>query len=286
MVKAQKKVHCSKIYAAKGKNVVKYLSCCSEVQSMPDPKVPTPAYVPFKTFISVLDSFRSFLPDAIDPTMWPSYSGGIKSQLIGSLKFLKLIDAQNRPTPALRSLAEADAQHRPALLKAVLTDAYGDLCKLDLTKATPGSFDAEMRKFGQEGDTHRKACSFFLQVAKLAGIPLSPLLLKKGSLSGTRRKRPGGSNGAGKGKLRVDSVTPPPIDPPRDPKLPFMAAVRQITLTGGGRLILSTNADPFRMPATDRNFVNELLGKFDTFQEQNAAVEDEEETEEDAEEES
>lgn len=249
---------------------------------MPDPKAPTPAYVPFKTFISVLDSFKHFLPDAIDPTMWPSYSGGIKSQLMGTLKFLNLIDAQNCPTPALRSLAEADAHHRPPLLKEVLRNAYGDLCKLDLTKATPGSFDAEMRKFGQEGDTHRKACSFFLQMARLAGVPLSPLLLKKGSLSGTRRKRAGG-NGAGKTKSK-GPITIPQVTGNTDLAKPAPGSMREVVLTGGGRLILSTDADPFRMPSIDRTFINELLAKFETFEEQNPPNDFEDESE-DAEEE-
>lgn len=233
---------------------------------MADPKTPTPAYVPFKTFISVLDSFRHFLPDAIDPTMWPSYSGGIKSQLIGTLRFLKLVDAQNHPTQALRGLAEADAQHRPALLKVVLCEAYGDLCKLDLTKATPGSFDAEMRKFGQEGDTHRKACSFFLQVAKLAGIPLSPLLLKKGSLAGTRRKRP--SNGAGGTKAKGKSLTGLEMNGAADPA--FSAASpgsrREIALSGGAKMQLMTDTDLFKMASTDRNFVLQILDLMEKFE--------------------
>lgn len=137
---------------------------------MAETKPLTPAYVPFKTFVSVLDSFSSFLPDKIDPTMWPSYSGGIKSQLMGALKFLGLIDEHHRPTEALHTLAKTDAQHRPSQFRTVLKAAYSSLMSLDLTKATPGSFDAEMRKYGQEGDVHRKASSFFLQAAKWSGF--------------------------------------------------------------------------------------------------------------------
>lgn len=245
---------------------------------MPDAKTLTVPYVPFKTFQSVLDSFRSFLPDQIDATMWPSYSGGTRSQLLSALKFLQLIDDRGYPTDALRNLAQADAQHRPEALRAVLRGAYTSLAQLDLTKATPGSFDAEMRKFGQEGDTHRKASSFFLQAAKYAGIPLSPLLTKKGSLAGTRRKRSAGVTGtkaksaeqAGNGFANAASASP------------RIGSYKEILLSSGGRMVLTTDKDLFQMNAEDRKFVMDVLVKLEVYEETHPLIEDEEESEEGA----
>jgi len=226
---------------------------------MPDPKTVTPAYVPFKTFTAVLDSFKSFLPDRIDTSMWPSYSGGIRSQLLGSLRFLRLIADDGVPTEALRQLTHADPAQRNALFVGVMKAAYGSLMSLDLTKATPGSFDAEMRKFGQEGDTHRKAASFFLQAAKWAGVPLSPLLTKKGSLVGSRRKRV--SNGAAKGGV-------PAAVKIQNAALDYYGAgsKKETTLAGGYRLLIASSVDLFQMTAEDRKFVMGLLEKIETYE--------------------
>jgi len=236
----------------------------------------TPAYVPFKTFTSVLDSFSTFLPDTIDSTMWPSYSGGIKSQLMGALRFLNLIDDDGKPTQPLHALSTLSAEERPAAFKGVLKHAYGSLMSLDLTKATPGSFDGEMRKFGQEGETHRKASSFFLQAAKWAGVPLSPLLLKKGSLSGSRRKRPS----APKAK--------PPAGMPASLRIPNavleganLGSRKEIVLSGGVKVSLGTDVDLFRMASEDRKFVMSILDLMEAYEEEHGGEDMEDEGTED-----
>jgi hypothetical protein len=207
--------------------------------------------------------------------MWPSYSGGIKSQLIGALRFLGLIGEEGLTTPALRSLAEADSQHRPALFKAVMKNAYAGLMALDLTKATPGSFDAEMRKYGLEGDTHRKASSFFLQAARWAGIPLSPLLVKKGSLSGSRRKRASnGTSGAAKSKTAATT-----IPPTQGTNIAGTGPMLTIQLERGITLTLSASADTFKMSPEDRTFVMEVLGMLESHANFNSDELDEGETE-------
>jgi len=225
---------------------------------MAEQKSATPAYVPFKTFTAVLDSFKSFLPDKIDPTRWTSYSGGMKSELMGALRFLGLIDDKAVPTEALMALANADVEHRPARFKNVMKAAYPGLMSLDLTKATPGSFDAEVRKLGQEGDIHGKAASFFLESAKWVGVPLSPLLMRKGSLSGSQRKRPtnGTSNGA---KPKVASAT----DHGTGRTISSTGPVFSIALERGITLKLSASADTFQMAPEDRSFVMELISLFE-----------------------
>ena len=122
--------------------------------------------------------------------MWPTYSGGVRGQLLATLRFLKLIEDDGAPTELLKRIAKSNQREWPALLREAMKHSYVSLMQCDLTRATPGSFDAEVRKFGQDGDTHRKAASFFLQAAKYAGFP-SPLLLRKGGLASTRKKRLG-----------------------------------------------------------------------------------------------
>jgi len=229
---------------------------------MAENKTLTPAYVPFKTFTSVLDSFSSFLPDRIDSSMWPSYSGGIKSQLMGALRFLNLIDDEGKPTQTLHALSSLSAEERPQAFRGAMKVAYGSLMSLDLTKATPASFDGEMRKYGQEGDTHRKAASFFLQAAKWSGVPLSPLLLKKGSLSGSRRKR-AASTGAVKAK-KGGAATPAASH--QTIEQPVIGSEKVIILSDGSRLFLRTEKDLFRMNAEDRKFTMGLLDKIEEYE--------------------
>lgn len=220
-------------------------------------KTLTVPYVPYKTFVATLDSFAKFMPHRIDTSIWSSYSGGMRSQLLSAYKFLGLITDDGTPKPELKQLADDEAG-RPALLREILKRSYVDLLKLDLSKATPSSFDAELRKYGLEGDTHRKAMAFFLAAAKVAGIPLSPLLTQRGGMTTTRRPRPSRppatkpkDNGA------VQERTPPAVE----------GLGKTINLDNGITLSLVPSDDMFKMTKSDRQFVLELLDKLDEYEE-------------------
>lgn len=219
-------------------------------------KKPTIPYLPFKTFLNTLDSLAAFMPEQIDATLWATLSGGIKSQLLSTYRFFGLIDSNGIPSPELKKLAD-DKAGRPALLLNILKRSYSDLMRLDLTKATPGSFDAELRKYGQEGDTHRKAASFFLAAAKFAGVPLSPLLMQRGSLAVTRTKRPRTSvrkNGAG-GNTVTTYVSAPT----------GAASARHFRLPGGTVITIATTNDAFHMSTDDRKIVFGLLDTLEQY---------------------
>lgn len=227
---------------------------------MPDAngKSPTPPYVPYKTFVAVLDGFAKFLPSPVDASVWPSYSGGMRSQLLGALRFLRLISSDGTPTPELKKLADAQ-EGRPAILKEVLTQAYPDLMKLDLSKATPTSFDSEMRKFQQDAEVHRKAVAFFIACAKAAAIPLSPLLLKKGTRIVRKPKR-----GAGK-STNGAAGSPTPIEE-KQYHHSGHHPTRTVELENGITLSLSTSVDTLGMTKTDREFVHSLLDLIDEYE--------------------
>jgi hypothetical protein len=222
-------------------------------------KLATVPYVAWKTFISTLDSLANFMPDKIDTSIWGNFSGGVRSQLLSTYKFLGLITDDGTPTAELRKLAD-DKPGRPELLRAVLRKGYGDLMKLDLAKATPNSFDAEMRKYGQEGETHRKAQGFFLLAAKYAGVPLSPLLLKRGSLIAMkprRRQEKPESNGsvaaAAAGAATNNGAGAPATN------------ARSFNLPGGTVLTIGTDRDAMRMNSEDRKIVFGLLDDMEKY---------------------
>src|ERR1017187_469425 len=236
-------------------------------------KTITAPYVPYKTFVATLDSFANFLPDRIDTSIWASYSGGMRSQLLSAYKFLGLIGDDGKPKPELKKLAD-EKENRGILLRDILKRSYVDLLKLDLSKATPSSFDEELRKYNVEGDTRRKASAFFLTAAKAAGIPLSPLLTARGSMSATR----GRSTTARKAKdgtaNQGNTVLPPPR--PQNPAVP----VRAITLENGITLTLTASADTFAMTKPDRTWVLTLLDTLDKYEEDHPReLEDEEDAE-------
>jgi len=225
-------------------------------------------YLPWKTFISVLEAFSKFVPDHVHPSMWPTYSGAVKSQVLATLRFLRLIEDDGAPTELLRRIAASDPSKWPPLIKESLKQSYVSLMACDLTKATPGSFDAEVRKYGQDGDTHRKAASFFLQAAKYAGVPLSPLLTRKGGLSSTRAKRTKGTgaakNGVAAGKRRErDSDNLDPLEASRNMEATGVKKV--IHLDNDSTLTLVLDRNFGELPSAQRKFVNEMIDKMETF---------------------
>ena len=229
-------------------------------------KLPVP-YVPWKTFISVLESFTKFLPGHVHKSMWPSYSGATQSQVMLALRFLNLIEEDHAPSELLRRIAEADKAQWPTLMQEVLKKSYVALMQCDLTKATPGSFDAEIRKFGQEGDTHRKAASFFLQAAKYANVPLSPLLAQKGGLSSSRKKR------SSPAKKSAMPAKPPSGEGENDPveqsRMEASGVKKIIHMDNESFLSLTLNKNFGELPSLQRRFVNKLIDLMEEFVDNN-----------------
>src|SRR5438128_923376 len=152
---------------------------------------PAPPYVPFKTFLSAIENLEHGIPNQIDRSVWPSYSGAIQGQLLATLMFLGLIDDRGIPQPSLHELIENKANRKNKLAK-ILEHAYPDLFALNLAKVSPKQLDDAVAEYGVTGATQRKALAFLLRAARYADLPLSPLLKRKTRESGgTRRRRNG-----------------------------------------------------------------------------------------------
>jgi hypothetical protein len=206
-------------------------------------------YVPFKTFLSAVESFESGLPNQVDRSVWPSHSGATQGQLLGAFRFLNLIDDRGCPGAGLRELVEG-RENRKRTLRRVLEKSYPELTSLDLSKASPRQLDDTVRQYGLTGATHRKAVSFFLQAANWAELPLSVLLRKKTRETGPRRrKEPPAAPRAGTG-------TRPP--PPGESKT--------IQLRSGGSLTLVTEFRFLELAREDREFVFGLLDQMAAYE--------------------
>jgi len=223
---------------------------------------PTTPYVPFKTFLSALDTLKHGLPNQIDRSVFPSLSGALQGQVLSTFRFLGLIAPDGKPTPEMPKAI--DEKERPSQIKKLLEKGYPNLFALGLANASPNSLDTELRKAGLNGDTHEKAKSFFLQAAKFAGVPLSQYLMKV-----TRTR--------GKGKPRTSSKTPdggPIIVPGAQPQ-PTPRPMKIVHLDSGIELFLGASADLFAMTSEDRKFVMELLDRIEQYEQEHPVDEEE-----------
>jgi len=183
-------------------------------------KFPAP-YVPFSTFETGLDKLGALptLPPKIDHTVFPSMGGVAKTQVIGALKFFKLVDPDGIPTSALKELVK-NKEGRKVAIRQLIKDFYPNISENDLAGSSPGQLDGKLadKVYNISGETKQKARSFLVKAAEFAEMQISTLLKAKGP-RGPRQKRPksasaksngnGGSGGSGQ------AIVPPlpPINP-------------------------------------------------------------------------
>jgi hypothetical protein len=239
--------------------------------AQPDAKTKaTPApYLPFLTFKGAIEALEQGVPKKIDRTIWRTQSGIVQTQILMALRFLGLVDDEDRPTEMLHLLVD-NKESRAAGLFTLLQSSYAELLKHDLTKMSPKMVEDAMEQYNVTGETKRKAVTFFLKAAKFAEIPMHPLLSSQVRNTGPRKrraKRPGyvaEMNGA--------------ADPSFSPRpLTANGSEKSVRLSNGGKLTVSISADPFTLPAEDRKFVFELIDKLQEYETAHGSDDDTEE---------
>lgn len=200
------------------------------------------AYVPFKTFIAAIEGFERHMPAQIDNSVWPTYSGAIRSQLLAAFKFLNLIDDRGTPTQALKTLVD-NKNDRKALLRKLIEASYKPLISAGLQHMTPKMFNDLIDAYNMTGETRNKVASFFLQAAKYAEIPMSPLLIKKGArgAGGLRRRRSSPEVEDGEETIFQADTAP--------------GNIRTVELRSGGKLTLILSVNMFDLTGDEREFV-------------------------------
>jgi hypothetical protein len=137
-----------------------------------------PAYASYSSFISFINGLReSGIPMQIDRSVMPKASGSQISTTIATLRFLKLIDVNSKPTALMKQLVEAADEARGPILAKIIQQAYGFLIgdsEFDLEKATGQQVADKFRAQDVTGSTVSKSVAFFLSAAKAAGIKVSP----------------------------------------------------------------------------------------------------------------
>jgi Family of unknown function (DUF5343) len=141
------------------------------------PKQPIPAYISYNFWINFINGLReSGVPMQIDRTLMPKASGSQVSTTLSSLKFLKLIDQNSKPTIAMKQLVQAKDEDRTPILKGIVETAYPFLFEdpeFHLEEATGQLMADKFRALGVSGATLSKSIVFFLAAAKAADIKVS-----------------------------------------------------------------------------------------------------------------
>lgn len=142
------------------------------------PKKPAPPYIPYRTFINLLNGWHVHLPQRIDRSVLGSYSGATQSAILSSLRYLALVHNDDTPTGVLDQLVKSEGGERQKLLKQLLRTGYPFMFSngFDLTKATPAMIKERFAETGASGETLEKCLSFFTALAKDAGVALTPFL--------------------------------------------------------------------------------------------------------------
>lgn len=150
-------------------------------------------YISYQTLRSFVGPLKEHVvPNRIDKSLLKNFSGAVQSQLMTALKFLRLIDADSRPTDALKSLVSAHGTEEWAkTLNTILKDAYPELFVLPLATASPSEFNEAFKAaYPCEGETLRKGVTFFLNAGREAGVGFSPFLSKGAKpRAGTAKRR-------------------------------------------------------------------------------------------------
>ncbi|MFH1648038.1 MAG: DUF5343 domain-containing protein [Chloroflexota bacterium] len=164
-----------------------------------------PPYVSYRTFHNFIDRLQQRMPSRIDRSYWGEMlSGSTGTQLMAALRFLGLIDANGKPAERLSALAAARGEPRAALLREVISSAFGFVLNgsLDLESATYSQLEEVFHlTFQLTHDVNRKCVKFFTALAGDAGMTLSPFITRR--TRSAPRTGSGTRDGAGKAGFRT-----------------------------------------------------------------------------------
>ena len=165
-------------------------------------KGPRPPYVTYATWVRVLEDVRDRKPTRLDGSYFRdlglSDSTGVTVK--AALWFLGLVEGDGIPMDKLTELANAEGDARVGVIRGIIEEAYEPIVGgVDLEHATMGQVQDCFRRFGAEGNVGHKCVTFFLALAKDAGMTLSANLLTKSRVGAPQRHESGavgGSRGA------------------------------------------------------------------------------------------
>lgn len=157
-----------------------------------DKKSLTPPYASYKSFINFINGLReNGCPSHITRTVLPGSNSG-KAMLAATLRYLNLIDVNDKPTADLTQLIDSQANYS-SKLSEILYKSYDFLTDptLDLANTTTEKVVERFRAMGASGSTISKCMAFFLAAASDAKIEVSKYVkapMPTASANGIKKK--------------------------------------------------------------------------------------------------
>ena len=144
-----------------------------------DVKPPVPPYVSYTTFKNLLAWLeKEGVPLRFDRSFWSKkFNGSVGPQLMNGMRFLRMLDGE-KPLAPLDAIVSARSEDRKKAIRDLLQTAYTTVKFEELPRATPAMFKEWFKDYGIDGNTVRKAESFFINAAKDNDVPLSNGLKK------------------------------------------------------------------------------------------------------------
>ena len=211
-----------------------------------------PPYIAYRTFKNFLYQLEQRgLPARIDRSVMSQKSGTIQSRLLLALTYLGLITPRGRPTEKFKRLVTVNGDARQDILKEIITSSYGFLFndKIDIADASSSQVEEFFQKTGSSGETLRRSISFFLSLAKEAGIPVSPYIKPHRN---KRRRHPLSPISTG-----VPAAT---LLSEAGKRMPYQdSSSKEILFSNGGNLKMEMKVNIFDLTARDRKFIFEMV---------------------------
>jgi hypothetical protein len=150
-----------------------------------------PPYLSFQTFWTfITDLALKPLPPQIDRSLMQSKSGSDQANLTAAMKGFGLIKDDLTVDTTLELLHAAEEDERKTMLGELVRTFYSEPLRVSEHNGTPKQLDDAFKdSFGLEGETRRKAVTFFLHAARTAEVPLSPNFPKTRPGAGGMRRR-------------------------------------------------------------------------------------------------
>lgn len=211
----------------------------------------TPPYFSGTTFYNFVEAHRRTQPTRIDRSIMGNVAGGDQARILKALRFFDLIRDDGTPTTTFEKMHDLDGEQLQSAWSALLKVAYPFLfSNFNLEKATQGQIEEKFREQGIKGDTVRKAVTFFISMARYAGLKLSPYF------KATRQRGPRGPRATRRqtraGRPGNDSGGPSaPPTPERDPGASAHSA-KTVSFRSGGTATLTVSVDVVNLSPPDR----------------------------------
>ena len=219
----------------------------------------TPPYISFNTFKTLLYwREKEGVPLRIDRSFWKEkFSGANGSKLMGSLRFLGLLDG-DKPTKELEILVSSSlGDERSQIFVNILTKSYRNIPFEELARATPNMIKEWFRVYPIDGHTLRKATTFFINAAREAQIPMSNSIIKMTKSRRINSQQQIKSLNAASEEIATINKRTPAVNKLQDSET--LRNSTTIPLSNGGTVVVDVAVNLFSLSEEDRSFVFSIV---------------------------